>query len=72
MDRLPVKPRWQILAGFALILLLIAGWAVLVATGAALLEGLPWPVHLLYYATAGIVWIFPVRPLLRWMGNREN
>lgn len=71
MDLLQVNPRWQNLAGFGLILLFIAGWSVLVVSGATLIEDLPWPVHLLYYATAGIVWILPLKPLLRWMGSRE-
>ena len=67
MDRLHVKPTWRKPAGIGLILLLIAVWAVLVASAAALIEGLPWPVHLIYYLTAGIVWILPLKPLLRWM-----
>lgn len=54
-------------AGIALILLLITGWAVLVASAAPLLDGLPWPVHALYYLVAGIVWILPIKPLVRWM-----
>ena len=64
---MPVKPTWRKPAGIFLILLLIAGWAVLVASGADLLAGLPWPVHVLYFLVAGIVWILPLKPLLRWM-----
>ena len=62
-----MKPTWRKPAGILLILLLIAGWAVLVASGADLLAGLPWPVHALYFIIAGIVWIAPLKPLLRWM-----
>ena len=62
-----VEPSWRRPAGIFLILLFIAGWAALVATGADFLRGLPWPVHLVYYAVAGIVWILPLKPLLTWM-----
>ena len=64
---MPVKPSWRKPAGILLILLLIAGWAALVASGADLLDGWPWPVQALYYLVAGIVWILPLKPLLRWM-----
>jgi hypothetical protein len=70
MDRLPMtpeRPSWRKPAGIGLILLLIAVWAVIVASVAPLLEGLPWPVHALYYLIAGIAWILPLKPLLRWM-----
>ena len=70
MDRLqvtPSPPTWRKPAGMFLILLLIAVWAALVATAAELLDGLPWPVHALYYVVAGIVWILPLKPLLQWM-----
>ena len=48
-------------------LLLILVWSVLVVSASTLLDGLPWPVHLIYYAVAGIVWILPLKPLIRWM-----
>jgi hypothetical protein len=68
MDRLPMsEPSWRKPAGMGLILLLILIWAVIVVSAADLLEGLPWPVHALYYTAAGIVWILPLKPLLRWM-----
>jgi Protein of unknown function (DUF2842) len=67
MDRLSVTPSGRKPAGIALILLLILGWAALVASAAPLLDGLPWPVHALYYFTAGIAWILPLKPLLTWM-----
>lgn len=61
------EPSWRKPAGIGLILLLIAGWSVLVVSVAPLLEGLPWPVHAIYYTLAGIAWILPLKPLLRWM-----
>ena len=62
-----MKPTWRKPAGIGLILLLILVWAVIVASAAELLEGLPWPVHVIYYVVAGIIWILPLKPLLQWM-----
>lgn len=67
MDQLQIEPRWRNPVGILLILLLIAAWSVLVVSASALLRGLPWPVHLAYYLVAGIAWILPLKPLLRWM-----
>jgi hypothetical protein len=68
MDIMPIdRPTWRKPAGILLILLLIAGWAVLVATIAESLGGLPWPLKALFFLAAGIVWILPLKPLLRWM-----
>jgi hypothetical protein len=67
MDRLPMNPTWRKPAGMFLILLLIAIWAVLVATLADLIDGVPWPVEALFFLVAGIVWILPLKPLLQWM-----
>jgi carbon starvation protein CstA len=61
------QPTWRKPAGIGLILLLITVWAVIVASAADLLTGLPWPVLAIYYTVAGIVWILPLKPLLRWM-----
>ncbi len=66
-DQPSYRPTWRKPAGMGLILLLIAVWAVLVASAASLIEDLPWPVHAIYYTVAGIVWILPLKPLLRWM-----
>lgn len=62
-----MNPSWRKPAGIGLILLLIIIWAVIVVTGAGLLANLPWPVHVLYFTVSGIVWILPLKPLLRWM-----
>jgi len=61
------RPSWRKPAGILLILLLIAAWAVIVVTVADRLAGLPWPLKALFFTAAGIVWILPLKPLLRWM-----
>jgi hypothetical protein len=61
------QPTWRKPAGIFLILLLIAVWAILVATVAGHIGSTPWPVQLIFYAFAGIAWILPLKPLLRWM-----
>jgi predicted membrane channel-forming protein YqfA (hemolysin III family) len=62
-----LEPSWRQPVGILLILLLISGWAVLVASAAPLLADAPRWFHILYYLAAGIVWILPLKPLLRWM-----
>ena len=62
-----MKPSWRKPAGIFLILLLIAGWAFVAITVAEMLPPLPWPLKALFFVVAGIVWILPLKPLLRWM-----
>ncbi|SMF60793.1 DUF2842 domain-containing protein [Allosphingosinicella indica] len=61
------EPTWRQPVGMAMILLLIAGWAVIAVTIGEMIETAPWPLLALYYTVAGIIWIFPLKPLLRWM-----
>jgi len=62
-----VEPTWRQPFGIFLILALIAAWAVLVVSAAAWIADAPRWVHIFYYTVAGIVWILPLKPLLRWM-----
>ena len=61
-----IEPSGRKLAGIAAILLLIVIWAVLVASLAPFIGRLPILVQALFYLIAGIAWIAPLRPLLRW------
>ena len=61
------QPTWRKPAGIGLILLLILVWAALVASAANWVADLPWPLEALFYLVAGLAWILPLRPLLRWM-----
>lgn len=56
--------------GCAVLLAYLAAYAALAATlGAALLPVLPAWAELVFYAVAGIVWIFPLKPLFAWMNR---
>ena len=56
-------------AGIAIILLLILIWAVLVASLAPVIGKFPILVQGAFYLFMGIVWISPLKPLLRWTGT---
>ncbi len=60
------QPSWRPLAGIALILLVIALWAVLVASLAPFVSRWPVLVQAPYYLFMGIAWIIPLKPLIRW------
>jgi hypothetical protein len=48
----------------------LAVYALVAASiGVALAPALPIWAELVYYAVAGILWIFPLRPLFRWMNR---
>lgn len=67
MNSSPPKPSWRKPAGVFLILLLIAAWAMLVAVVAGAIGPMHWLLELVYYVFAGVAWIAPLKPLLRWM-----
>jgi hypothetical protein len=61
-----MTPSWRKPAGMLLILILILAWAVAATT---VIEKHPALNHPVIYIVTGIVWIwiFPMKPLLRWM-----
>jgi hypothetical protein len=63
----PPSPSARTLAGVALILLLIVLWAAFVASLARVVGGWPILVQAAYYLVMGIIWIIPLKPLVRWM-----
>lgn len=62
-----MTPSWRKPVGMGLILLLILGWSVGVASLSGSIGRLPGLVQLPVYAVLGIIWIAPLKPLLRWM-----
>jgi predicted membrane channel-forming protein YqfA (hemolysin III family) len=63
----PLTPSGRALAGIGLILLLIALWAVLIASLSPVVGRWPIPAQTLFYVVVGIVWIIPLKPLVRWV-----
>ena len=61
-----MTPSWRKPAGIFAILLLILLWAGVVATFAEAIGGWPALVRALFYLVTGLVWILPLKPLLRW------
>lgn len=62
-----MTPSWRKPAGMFIILALILVWVVLIASFSAVIGGWHWAVQLIVYLIAGIAWILPLKPLLRWM-----
>ena len=61
------KPSLRKLLGIALILLLIVVWATFVAGLARVVGTWPVLVQAPFYLLMGIVWIIPLKPLVRWI-----
>ncbi|WP_324807600.1 DUF2842 domain-containing protein [Sphingomonas sp. LY29] len=61
------EPSWRKPAGIFLILAYIGAWMGVIASFSGTIG--EWPVLLqaLFYLVAGIAWIAPLKPLLRWI-----
>jgi hypothetical protein len=61
------EPSWRKPVGIFAILALIAAWVWAVASFSATVG--TWPIwgQSIFYLVAGIGWIAPLKPLLRWM-----
>jgi predicted membrane channel-forming protein YqfA (hemolysin III family) len=57
---------WRKLVGIVAILSFIVLWAVLVASLARFVGRWPILVQAPFYLVMGLIWIFPLKPLIRW------
>lgn len=62
-----MTPSWRKPAGMLAILALIALWCAVIVSVSDTVGGWHWLAQLAFYAFTGIVWIAPLKPLLRWM-----
>jgi hypothetical protein len=60
---------WRKLFGMGVLIFGLTLYVGLAAWLGTALRPFPWIVELVYYALAGVLWVFPVRTLLRWMGG---
>ena len=62
-----IEPSWRKPAGIFGIIGLIAVWSTLVVSLSGTVGRWPVLVQAIFYMVAGIAWILPLKPLLRWM-----
>ena len=69
MSQLPADPQpsWRKPAGIFIILALIAIWAAGIIALSPWVGTWPILVQAIFYLVAGIIWVLPLKPLLRWM-----
>ena len=63
----PHQPSWRKPAGIFAILGLIAVWAAVIVSLSGQVGKWPILIQSIFYLVAGIAWILPLKPLLRWM-----
>ncbi len=61
------EPSWRKPAGVFFILALIAIWCIAVASLSGSVGSWPVLAQALFYLVAGLAWILPLKPLLRWI-----
>ncbi len=62
-----MSPSWRKPVGMIAILLLITIWCAVILSFAATVGGWHPLAQLAFYLVTGIIWITPLKPLLRWM-----
>lgn len=62
-----MTPSWRKPAGALAICALIAFWCIGIASFSGTITAWHPLVQLAFYVVTGIVWITPLKPLLRWM-----
>ena len=61
------EPSPRKLVGIGLILLLIVVWAAFVTSMARIVGAWPMLLQAAFYLVMGIIWIVPLKPLVRWI-----
>lgn len=62
-----MNPEKRSVIGMFLVLAVIAVWAVIVASFSGPIGRLPVLAQLAIYLVAGIAWVMPAKPIMRWI-----
>ena len=60
-------PSWRKPVGMLGILAYVAVWAIGIASLSGIVGDWPILIQTVFYLIAGIIWIFPLKPVLKWM-----
>lgn len=60
------QPRPRPTAAVFMIIGIIIFWSAIIVSLSDIVAAWPWPVQAIFYTVAGIIWIFPLKPILRW------
>ena len=63
----PHQPSWRKPVGIFAILAMIAVWAIIIVSLSGTVGQWPIPIQAIFYLIAGIIWVLPLKRLLRWM-----
>ncbi|MFL0414573.1 DUF2842 domain-containing protein [uncultured Sphingomonas sp.] len=62
-----MNASWRKPVGMLIILALITLWCALIISFSSTVGAWHWALQLVFYLVTGIIWITPLKPLLRWM-----
>ena len=62
-----MNASWRKPVGMLIILALITLWCALIISFSSTVGAWHWTLQLVFYLVTGIIWITPLKPLLRWM-----
>jgi hypothetical protein len=62
-----MTPSWRKPVGMLGILLLILIWCVAITSLSGVVGSCHWLAQLVFYLFTGLIWITPMKPMLRWM-----
>lgn len=62
----------KFIGAFALFTLVIAWALIAMALAQSILTSISGPVAVIYYVIAGLGWVLPAMPLIRWMSKPNN